>query len=250
MNELEHLHKTLQKEQHARTQIEKILFFTNKRLTSTTSIMASVQEALEEQQTEKSRAIEKAKKEIFMANLKLSSLIRNLPTGVMLEDEEHKVLHTNEKFCQIFDLLTPAAILEGLLANDIFDLIKEGCVDPLQFDEEIIHLYLNGVEAVIPAIALTNGCVLECSYAPILADNEVAGHLWQFKDITESTKARHDLIRAKEQAEESVRAKENFLANISHEMRTPMNGILGIADLLGKTELTPEQRNFLQLIKS
>jgi len=250
MDDLENLPNYLLKEQQARTQVEKILLFTNKRLTSTASSMALMQEALEEQQTEKSRAIEKAKKEIFMANLKLSYLIRNLPTGVMLEDEEHKVLHTNEKFCQIFDLLTPPAILEGLLANDIFDLVKESCAEPQQFDEEMIRMYLNGSEAVIPAIALTNGRVLECSYAPILADNEIAGHLWQFKDITASTQARQDLIRAKEQAEESVRAKENFLANISHEMRTPMNGVLGMADLLGKTQLTQEQKNFLHLIKS
>jgi len=250
MNELEDLHTILGQEQHARVQLERILHLTNKRLSNTAWSMTSVQEALEEQQTEKLRVIEKAKKEIFMANLKLSSLIRNLPTGVMLEDEEHKVLHTNERFCQIFDFLVPPGLLEGLLANDIFDLVKENCAEPGHFDDEIIRLYLAGSEALLPTIALTNGSVLECSYAPILADNEVAGHLWQFKDITEATKAQQDLIRAKEQAEESVRVKENFLANISHEMRTPMNGILGMADLLGKTDLAEEQKNFLHLIKS
>jgi len=165
-----------------------------------------------------------------MANLKLSSLICNLPTGAMLENEKHKLLHTNERFCQIFNLLTPPAILEGLLANDIFDLIKDSFAEPLLFDEEISRLYLNGSEAKIPTIVLINGYVLECSYNPILTKKEITGHLWQFKDITESTKAHHNLIRA----------KENFLANISYEIRTPMNAILSMANLLRKTALTAE----------
>ncbi len=67
-------------------------------------------------------------------------------------------------------------------------------------------------------------------------------------DITDRILAQKELEIAKKATDESAAAKGQFLANMSHEIRTPMNGIIGLASLLEKTELNPEQKSFLDMI--
>jgi predicted ATPase/signal transduction histidine kinase/CheY-like chemotaxis protein len=66
----------------------------------------------------------------------------------------------------------------------------------------------------------------------------------------ENARLLHNLERSKEQAERASRAKSEFLASMNHELRTPMNGIIGMLDLLRGTPLDDEQRDYLGTAKT
>lgn len=80
------------------------------------------------------------------------------------------------------------------------------------------------------------------------------GNVMEFQavghDITVRKEAEAALMRAKEAAESADRAKSEFLAVVSHEIRTPINGVIGFTKLLRDTPLTSEQRSFIDLIGS
>ena len=77
---------------------------------------------------------------------------------------------------------------------------------------------------------------------------ECIGYAMILRDVTAEKAAEKELNDAKTQAESASAAKSAFVANISHELRTPMNAVLGLTQILGHTPLNAEQRQYLDMV--
>ena len=69
-------------------------------------------------------------------------------------------------------------------------------------------------------------------------------------DALKRKRAVDELKKAKERAEQAERNKSTFLANMSHEIRTPMNGIIGLTDIILKSDISGHQRTYLEMVHS
>lgn len=81
-------------------------------------------------------------------------------------------------------------------------------------------------------------------------DGNLIGLLGVCRDITDKLKSERALRAAKEKAETATAAKSDFLARMSHEIRTPMNAVIGLSHIILRTELTSQQKDYVEKIIS
>jgi len=144
-----------------------------------------------------------------------------------------------------------------LLAKNMHTLIHHTRANGTPYPVEECHIYEafrqgHGTHIDDEVFWRGDGTSFPAEYwsLPMHRDGKVIGTVVTFVDITERKRTEQVLREAREAAEAASRAKSEFLANMSHEIRTPMNGVIGMTELALDTELTREQRGFLNLVKS
>jgi len=144
-----------------------------------------------------------------------------------------------------------------LLAKNMHALIHHSRANGTPYPAEECHIYEafrqgHGTHIDDEVFWRRDGTSFPAEYwsLPMHRDGKVIGTVVTFVDITERKQTEQVLREAREAAEAASRAKSEFLANMSHEIRTPMNGVIGMTELALDTELTQEQRGFLNIVKS
>jgi PAS domain S-box-containing protein len=178
----------------------------------------------------------------------LRALMDQVPDPIYFKDEQSRFIRVNAAAARGFGLDDPAKA-RGKTDADIFT--SEHAEQALRDEREVMR---TGVPLVAAEEKETwaDGRVTWVSTTKMpLRDRSgrIVGTFGISRDVTEKKQAEAALRQAKEAAEAASRAKSEFLASMSHEIRTPMNGVIGMTELALDTELTPEQREYLTMVK-
>jgi len=200
------------------------------------------------------------------ANSLMTSLVDNLQSGIIVEDDERNIIQANQLFCDMFDIETHPSDLVDTNHADVIEKYKNQFLSPDGFIESTERCIAWKEIVSSEEIDMVDSRIFERDYIPVqLEDDEQQinlVHLWSYRDITsrkrieeavriqsqQLEKSAAELLKAKEEAEAATKAKSQFLATMSHEIRTPMNGVLGMTQVLSKTQLNDDQKNYLNVI--
>ncbi|RME20319.1 MAG: PAS domain S-box protein [Deltaproteobacteria bacterium] len=174
----------------------------------------------------------RAERAVRNQTARLSAIIEGMQEGVLLLDRSGLVLEANGYFCKMV-----GCERGELVGSEIFPLLGQ------EFSEE-----LRGILAELAEGTLRDTRVLQLQMfdrelvlrvQPLEKQDEAAELLLTFNDVT-------DIVAARKAAEEALRIKSDFVATMSHEVRTPLNGMLGMLQLLAETDLDEEKREYVQ----
>lgn len=151
---------------------------------------------------------DRTQKRLLKSEERLRILISSLESGILLEDENRKIVLTNSKFCEMFHIpLLP----EEMVGADCTDAAEQNKIlfkNSDGFVKRIEAILLKKETVLSDELIMKSGKVLERDYIPLYNDDVYRGHLWSYKDVTLQKKYRKSLEAQKQKY-------SNIIANMN-----------------------------------
>ncbi len=189
------------------------------------------------------RKIEERKREALLRRLQESddmqrAILETAATAVMIISPDRIIRDVNEAFTQITGFMP-----EEIVGKSCSELQGDPCCRTCGIFGDGSAEAMSSAECRIIAKDGRRLAIRKNARKMRNSRGEITGAIESFMDVTELVMAREDALAA-------TRAKSSFLARMSHEIRTPMNGVIGMIALCMETEITPEQREFLEVAEA
>lgn len=195
---------------------------------------------------QREQELDLARTEIEHASELLSGAAGAMAQGLMVSSD-NKFRFVNDAFLEMLDV--PAELVaQGASMETYFDFCEERgdygtAENAIALRTRVVECHKKGIAHELERQS-AKGRWLRIDAKPTANNSMIV----TYTDITEAKTREAELQQLLGKAEIADRAKSEFLANMSHEIRTPMNGVLGMAELLSRSELNTRQRTFTDII--